>query len=105
MLLIIKGKFVQKYQSFGWKVGVMGEKIVGGLDELMPSLPSATGAKAVSFSKLIIQRSHLHKEGLLAFHTLKQLLLSLYHKLHRHLKFFGCQSRLRRSRKKLFEME
>ncbi|KAI3715462.1 hypothetical protein L6452_22445 [Arctium lappa] len=32
--------------------------VVGGLDELMPSLPSATGVKVVSFSKLIAQGSN-----------------------------------------------
>ncbi|KAL4591182.1 hypothetical protein LXL04_004133, partial [Taraxacum kok-saghyz] len=34
--------------------------VVGGLDELMPSLPSATGVKVVSFSKLITQGSSNH---------------------------------------------
>lgn len=32
--------------------------VVGGLDELMPSLPSATGVEVVSFSKLISQGSN-----------------------------------------------
>ncbi|XP_023742666.1 long chain acyl-CoA synthetase 7, peroxisomal [Lactuca sativa] len=32
--------------------------VVGGLDELMPSLPSETGVKVVSFSKLIAQGSN-----------------------------------------------
>ncbi|KAJ9538496.1 hypothetical protein OSB04_031229 [Centaurea solstitialis] len=32
--------------------------VVGGLDELMPSLPSATGVKVLSFSKLISQGSN-----------------------------------------------
>ncbi|XP_024979633.1 long chain acyl-CoA synthetase 6, peroxisomal-like [Cynara cardunculus var. scolymus] len=32
--------------------------VVGGLDELMPSLPSTTGVKVVSFSKLITQGSN-----------------------------------------------
>lgn len=32
--------------------------VVGGLDELMPSLPSATGVEVVSFSKLITQGSN-----------------------------------------------
>ncbi|PWA65218.1 long-chain acyl-CoA synthetase 6 [Artemisia annua] len=34
--------------------------VVGGLDELMPSLPSATGVKVVSFSKLTAQGSANH---------------------------------------------
>ncbi|KAI3788752.1 hypothetical protein L2E82_01526 [Cichorium intybus] len=34
--------------------------VVGGLDELMPSLPSASGVKVVSFSKLISQGSSNH---------------------------------------------
>lgn len=34
--------------------------VVGGLDELMPSLPSASGVKVVSFSKLITQGSSNH---------------------------------------------
>ncbi|KAI3803993.1 hypothetical protein L1987_32160 [Smallanthus sonchifolius] len=34
--------------------------VVGGLDELMPSLPSSTGVKVVSFSQLITQGSSNH---------------------------------------------